>query len=39
MNRITLPLGPDSHGVALADLQVGLRFLIDKGYFVLSSYE
>jgi hypothetical protein len=33
MNRITFPIGVDSQGQALTDLQSGLRFLIDDDFF------
>jgi hypothetical protein len=33
MNRIIFPIGTDSQGQALADLQAGLRFLVQDDFF------
>jgi len=37
MNRITSPLQPGNTGQAVANLQAGLRFLIDQGCFDASD--
>jgi hypothetical protein len=36
VNRISFPLEPENRGPAVADLQAGLRFLIDKGFSAMS---
>jgi hypothetical protein len=37
MNRIVFPIGPDSQGQALADLQAGLRFLFKDAPAAIGS--
>src|SRR5690349_60231 len=39
MNRIVFPIGPDSQGLALADLQAGLRFLVKDDFFGFNADE
>lgn len=39
MNRIVFPIGPESQGQVLADLQVALRFLIDDNFFGFNQDE
>src|SRR4051812_35655645 len=39
MNRIVFPIGPDSQGRALADLQAGLRFLVQDDFFGFNEDE
>jgi hypothetical protein len=39
MNRIIFPIGTDSHGQALADLQAGLRFLVQDDFFGFNEDE
>lgn len=39
MKRIVFPIGPETQGQALADLQVALRYLIDDGFFGFNQDE
>jgi hypothetical protein len=39
MNRIIFPIGPESHGQALVDLQAGLRFLVQDDFFGFNEDE
>jgi hypothetical protein len=39
MNRISFPIEPGNQGSSVADLQAGLRFLIDKGFFEFNRQE
>src|SRR5262245_9505756 len=39
MNRIVFPIGTDSHGQAVVDLQAGLRFLAQDDFFGFNQDE
>ncbi len=39
MNRIVFPIGPDSQGQALVDLQAGLRFRVKDDFFGFNADE
>jgi hypothetical protein len=39
MNRVAFPLEPETRGPVVADLQVGLRFLIDRDFFMFRSQD